>query len=41
MKHHSHIEGRNVEFSAWQVQQADAEDSGTLRECRQRFRGFF
>jgi hypothetical protein len=41
MKRHNHIEGHHVESSAWQVQQADAEDSSPLRMRCQRFRGFF
>ncbi len=41
MKHHSPIEGRHVEFSAWQVQQVDQEDSATFRGRRQSFSGVF
>ncbi len=41
MKHHSPIEGHNVEFRAWQVQQVDEEDSATFRGRRQGFSGVF
>ncbi len=41
MKRHSPIEGHNVEFRAWQVQQVDEEDSAAFRGRRQGFSGVF